>query len=69
MKDNKLTKAACAFFEAEKTRAEANLEIYLKNSVAVAEHPDLVGEIINLTKTIAEADECLKVLKTMGKKK
>ena len=59
---NKLLKAALLHFQAEKSKAEVNLDIYLKNSVGVGEHPDLVTEIVNLTKTIAEANECIAIL-------
>jgi len=49
-------------FEAVKLRAEANLEVYFSNSVGVGEHKDLVQEVIELTKTIAEAEEAIKYL-------
>lgn len=58
-----LLKAALLHFKSEKAKAEANLEVYLSNSVAVGEHPDLVDEVIKLTKIITEADESIKYLK------
>lgn len=58
-----LLKAALLHFEAEKAKAEANLEIYLFSSVGVGEHPNLIDEIIKLTKKITEADESIKYLK------
>tara|TARA_Y100001973_G_C5180496_1_gene324592 strand:+ start:849 stop:1046 length:198 start_codon:yes stop_codon:yes gene_type:complete len=61
--ENKLLKAALLHFEANKLKTEANLEIYLKNPVAIGEHPDLATEIINLIRSIAEADECIKIIK------
>tara|TARA_R100001015_G_C4630202_1_gene191669 strand:- start:2962 stop:3156 length:195 start_codon:yes stop_codon:yes gene_type:complete len=61
MKD-KLITAAIMHFEAVKLRAEANLEVYFSNSVGVGEHKDLVQEVIELTKTIAEAEEAIKYL-------
>ena len=63
MEKNKLLlKAALLYFESEKAAAEVNLDIYLKNAVGVGEHPNIVKEVIELTKRIAEADECIKVL-------
>ena len=41
---NKIKLAALKHFEAIKARAEANLEIYLKKSVGIGEHPDVVEE-------------------------
>jgi len=57
-----LINAALMHFRAVKARAEANLEIYLQNSVGVGEHKDLVEEVIELTKIITEADEAIKYL-------
>jgi|TARA_Y100000015_G_C2328926_1_gene60249 hypothetical protein len=57
-----LLHAALIHFEALKSRAEANLEIYLQGAVGVGEHPDLVEEIVKLTKEITEADESIKYL-------
>ena len=57
-----LINAALMHFRAVKARAEANLEIYLQNSVGVGEHKDLVEEVIELTKLITEADEAIKYL-------
>ena len=58
----KLLEAALLHFKAVKSIAEANLEVYLQGSVGVGEHPDLVLEIIKLTKAITEADESIKYL-------
>lgn len=59
---NSLLEAGLLHFKAVKARAEANLEVYLSGSVGVGEHPDLVNEIIELTKTITEAEEAIKFL-------
>jgi len=59
---NRLLEAALLHFKAVKARSEANLEVYLSGSVGVGEHPDLVNEIIELTKKITEADEAIKFL-------
>ena len=57
-----LINAALLHFQAVKVRAEANLEIYLQNSVGVGEHKDLFEEVIQLTKVITEADEAIQYL-------
>ena len=57
-----LIKAALLHFEAIKARAEANLEVYLTRATGVGEHPDLVEEVVKLTKIITEADEAIKYL-------
>ena len=59
---NKIKLAALKHFEAVRARAEANLEIYMKNSVGIGEHPDVVEEVIKLTKEIVEAEEAIKYL-------
>ena len=69
MKKNKKLKAALLYFQAEKARSEANLEVYLKSSAGVGEHPDFVAEVINLTKAIAESEECIRVLNNIQEKK
>ena len=62
MTSQELLNATLLHFKAVKARAEANLNIYLTAVVGVGEHPDLVKEIIELTKTITEADEAIKYL-------
>ena len=57
-----LMNAALLHFKAVKARAETNLDVYLSGSVGVGEHPDLVSEVIELAKTITEADEAIKFL-------
>ena len=58
--NHELSRAALAHFKAEKERAMANLSIYLKNPAGIGEHPDIVGEVIELIKKIVEADEAIK---------
>ena len=62
MTSQQLLNATLLHFKAVKARAEANLNIYLAAVVGVGEHADLVKEIIELTKTITEADEAIKYL-------
>ena len=52
-----------ASFVAQKTRAMANLNPYLLAPVGVAEHPDVVGEVITLLKEISEADGNIQTLR------
>ena len=62
MTSQELLNATLLHFKAVKARAVANLNIYLTAVVGVGEHADLVKEIIELTKTITEADEAIKYL-------
>ena len=59
-----LVRAALLHFKAVKVRAEANLEVYLSRPTGVGEHPDLVEEVVKLTKIITEADEAIKYLES-----
>ena len=52
-----------ASFVAQRTRAMANLNPYLLAPVGVAEHPDVVGEVITLIKDISEADGHIQTLR------
>ena len=52
-----------AHFVAQKTRAMANINSYLLAPVGVAEHPDVVGEVITLLKDISEADGHIQTLR------
>ena len=52
-----------ANFIAQRTRAMANLNSYLLSPVGVAEHPDIVGEVIALIKDISEADGHIQTLR------
>ena len=64
MTSQELISASLLHFKAVKARAEANLNIYLTAVVGVGEHADLVKEVIELTKTITEADEAIKYLES-----
>ena len=57
-----LTQAALWHFRAEKERAEANLGVYLSSPTGIGEHPDIVGEVVKLIKTITEAEESINYL-------
>ena len=62
MMKEQLTSAAKAHFESQRQSAKANLLVYFMNPMGIGEHADLVSEVIQLTKQIAEADECIKIL-------
>ena len=62
---DEMIEASVAQFGAQLRRAEANLRVYLNRTAGVAEHPDAIGEVMDLTKQIAEAKECIDVLKGM----
>ena len=51
---------------AQRARAIANINGYLGSSVGVAEHPDVVGEVINLLKDIDEADGMINTLRRIA---
>lgn len=58
----KLLGAALLHFQAKQSEAAANLEVYLSNPAGIGEHPNVVDEIISLTKQLAEASECVDIL-------
>ena len=57
-----LYKATIAHFIAQKEKATATLHLYFTNSVAIGEHPNVLGEIVKLTKELCEAEECIATL-------
>ena len=57
--------AALSHCEAEYKIHKANLRIYLANPVGVGEHPNIVQEVVDLTKKISEAEENIKTLKNL----
>ncbi len=64
MKDE-LRNAAIAEFQAQRMKARANMLVYFSNPMAIGEHSNLVEEVINLTRQIAEAEECIDVLERL----
>jgi hypothetical protein len=59
----KLDERGSATFQSRQGQSRSKLGgLYLRASVGVGEHPDLVQEIIELIKTITEADEAIKYL-------
>ena len=59
---NPLQTAAVANFEARRTRALANLQVYLSTPVGIGEHGDIVEEVVKMVEAIADAEGCLEVL-------
>jgi len=60
--ENKLLQALVAHYQARVSRAEANLMNYFNNSTGIGEHPDVVGEMVNLVDEISAARGSLQVL-------
>ena len=50
---------------AKEAKAIANLQVYLKNSVGVGEHPDVVGECKKLIDDIASARETRQTIESL----
>tara|TARA_Y100000593_G_scaffold94502_1_gene193870 strand:- start:877 stop:1110 length:234 start_codon:yes stop_codon:yes gene_type:complete len=65
---NKLVTAAIDFYEAQKSEAEATLDIYFNNSVGIGEHSNLMDEVKKWTSKLSEAEENLRTLKKFCKK-
>jgi methylaspartate ammonia-lyase len=61
---NALYEALKAQFVAQKTKAIATLTVYLTNPVGIGEHPQIVDEMVEQTKSLAEAEDCLEMLAT-----
>lgn len=57
-----LLQAAIAKCEAEKKAAIAELGVYLRNPVAIGDHPNFLEEIDNLLAKAAHADEKLQLI-------
>tara|TARA_R110000803_G_scaffold2021_1_gene6657 strand:+ start:2081 stop:2308 length:228 start_codon:yes stop_codon:yes gene_type:complete len=51
-------------FQAQKQKAIATLTIYLTNPVGIGEHPQHIDEMVEITKQLAEAEDCLERLKS-----
>ncbi len=51
-----------AKYNAQRLEALATLEVYMKNSVGIGEHPQIIEEMDKLIKCIAEANDCLETL-------
>ncbi len=59
---NVMYDALKAQFEAQKQKALATLTIYLTNPVGIGEHPQHIDEMMTLTRSLAEAQDCINTL-------
>ncbi len=59
---NKLLMAAIDAYQAQKTEALAHLDLLFNDSTMIGEHTDLTTEVKKWTSSLAEAEDCLKVL-------
>ena len=62
MNKNIIYDALKSQFEAQKQLALATLTIYLTNPVGIGEHPQHIEEMMTLTRSLAEAEDCLSTL-------
>ncbi len=60
---NALYEALKAQFVAQQQKAIATLTVYLTNPVGMGEHPQIIDEMVEQTKSLAEAEDCLERLK------
>jgi len=60
---NALYEALKVQFEAQKQKAIATLTVYLTNPVGIGEHPQIIDEMVEQTKSLAEAEDCIERLK------
>ena len=61
----KILRAALAQFESEALAARANLEVYLQRPSGVGEHPDIVNEVVGLTRAATEAEENIRTIESI----
>jgi len=61
---NIMYEAVKSQFQAQKQKAIATLTIYLTNPVGIGEHPQHIDEMVEITKQLAEAEDCLERLKS-----
>jgi|694.fasta_scaffold32880_11 methylaspartate ammonia-lyase len=59
---NVMYDALKAQFEAQKQKALATLTIYLTNPVGIGEHPQHIDEMVTMTRSLAEAIDCIETL-------
>ena len=59
-----LLDALCARYEAQILEAAATIQIYLKNSVGIGEHPQHLDEIDKQLQIIVDAKEKLEEIKS-----
>ena len=62
-KSSPLVKALAKKLEGDIAVAQANIDVYLEQSVGIGEHPDVVQAIETQVEVVAAADEKLQILK------
>jgi len=62
-KSSPLVKALAKKLEGDIAVAQANIDVYLEQSVGIGEHPDVVQDIATQVEVLAAADEKLQILK------
>ena len=62
-KSSPLVKALAKKLEGDISVAQANIDVYLEQSVGIGEHPDIVQAIETQVEKLANADEKLQILK------
>jgi len=62
---NQFLNALLLQYEAEKATALAELSVLMQSPVGIAEHTNIVSEMKTKVKQIAEADDCLTVVKSI----
>ena len=60
-----LIDALTKYFEGHIAKHKVNIDNLLDNQVALAEHPDIVDEVVKLTQKITEAEENMRTLEHM----
>lgn len=60
---NIMYEALKAQFEAQRQLALATLTVYLTNPVGIGEHPQHIEEMVKMTRSLAEANDCIETLK------
>ena len=59
---NKLLKAALSHHEAQRDEALAVLDVYFNKSVGIADHSNLLSEVLTWTQKLTEAEENISTL-------
>ena len=59
---NQLIQAAKDAYQAQRTEALAHLDLLFNDATMIGEHSDLLTEVKKWTMSLAEAEDCLKVL-------
>ena len=59
---NKLLQAALSHYEAQKNEALAVLDIYLNKPAGIADHSNILNEVLQWTQKLTEAEENISTL-------